>query len=1348
MGHDPGLRNVMKIVQNSNRWLKKLSRAAALMSLAVGSQSAYSQDGAIFSGATPGGAASEMMQANRSGFGVNVRAGHTAGSTVGRSDSLSTIALSPYFNSGNSLVFGDSRLGRGNEGGLVWSFGSGYRYFVEDWDVVLGGNGYFDRDDLSGTYLNQWGLGAELLANGWEARGNYYQTFGNTLSLTDQSVKSGSGAFQGENLTYTRVDSFALGMKGFDAEAGFLLPGDFSQKIDLRAFGGGYYYEGETVDGFAGWSTRLQADIARWLELGLKVTDDQQFNTTVSFSAIVHVGGFRSEEHLKRSAIQRFREPVRRNLNVVTLVSSQEAPGQLALNPSTGTPFTIAHVNSNDTSGPFLGTVDDPFRSLQRGLSSGTDIVFVHAGSKFTSGPENLVNLVPNQQLIGEGEIVAGRSTQNFVTVSAAGQLLTVELPKSPTFAASPTLDRPDIANSIGNAVVLANGSQFSGFTITNPTVNGIFSNGASGTIIHEVGISGAGSSAMLLENTAGNMTISNTSLISAAGAIGPLLDVNGGSGVMTFSSTDAFLLGSIQNSSLQEALVVENMSGGRFTMTKSSVTDNGGKGVVIRNNTGGSATIDNLVSTSALTNALFIENSSGDYNFTKSNPQIAALTATGSTEQAILIDGLTGRATFNTDISIVDRQAGGIEIAGSAGSVTFSNPVTLTDQLGTSTAAGVLVSGNLSGNAVEFTNNLTVTSTAVTAGAAERTNGNGLLISSNAAGSIFRAMGVTTVNGADLESILVSGESGNVDFLGETRVRNRATEGISVTGSSGSVEFGVTNPRRLAQVSNELLSTSAAIELNGNSGVVSFGEATVFDATGNAGGGAGIDIRNNTGLINFVDMDVTSVDGTGFFGLNNRLIRSDNGIVTSTNETAVDIEDSGITMTLGEVNSTDAPDYGIRLVNTNSDEGRTFFVRPTASGTTAGAGGTIIGAKGDGLDNDDAAGIFLSNAGQVEIREMILNDNEFGVRIINTESWKDSSGNVIVVNDRNEQYFLMDYSLVNDSDIRGIHSVDLMGLQVNNTVFDNNGDDAATGYDTIFAQYTTALDDVDTVNTYDRSDRPYEILIQGSDFTSNQHDVIRILQTASGAGAAIRTNIFNNRLEVNDSTDPTTPPPGDTRPLLDDGVYMDWNGPARILVDGNDFDMRAADDQMAFAFSNSSTTDLTELSIQGNRFFINNLGTSNGATSVELLGDYNMGDPDGVFRIANNIFNVAGATPTAMYFVLPPTVGTRLQQALFVNNQITMESDGGTGIEIRRSGNGAIFVFNNNQLNFRDLGTANERGFVITPVNGPVRIGGLDNRMRVISTDVNGNGLIEAPLIIPPGSNIGQVQINGVLFP
>ena len=38
-----------------------------------------------------------------------------------------------------------------------------------------------------------------------------------------------------------------------------------------------------------------------------------------------------------------------------------------------------------------------------------------------------------------------------------------------------------------------------------------------------------------------------------------------------------------------------------------------------------------------------------------------------------------------------------------------------------------------------------------------------------------------------------------------------------------------------------------------------------------------------------------------------------------------------------------------------------------------------ISDAKGNGLDDNDAAGIFLSNAGQVTVTDMILDNNEFG---------------------------------------------------------------------------------------------------------------------------------------------------------------------------------------------------------------------------------------------------------------------------------------------------------------------------------------------------------------------------------
>jgi hypothetical protein len=1341
----------MKIVRNPRRWLKNLFRTAASLSLAATLQPLFAQERVIAEPA-PTGSATQAFGFNRDGFGVQVRGGHTAGDTVGRVDSITHLGLMPHFSFGNSLVFGDSRLFRGNEGGMGWSFGSGYRYYVEDWDVVIGGNGYFDRDDLSGAYLQQWSAGAEVLAHAWEARGNYYDTFGDTFSLTGQSVRAGSAAFQGNNLTFTRVDAFTEGLSGFDTEFGVLLPGNFSERIDLRAFAGGYYYEGTNLPGFSGWSTRLQADIGRFLELGLKLTDDEHYRTTLSFSAVLHAGGFRSEEHLKRSAIQRFREPVRRNMNVVALQTNQDAPGQVAVNPATGLPLTVAHVNSNDPGGPFLGTVDDPFQSLQAGLGAGRDLVFTHAGSVFSAAPENVVTLADGQQLIGEGFIgtaAAGRPTQSFVTVRAVGQNLQVELPRSPTFAAAPDLPRPVLQNSIGSAVTLADNVQFSGFRIVNPSINGIFSNGAENTIINDVAVTGAGVSGMVLQATSGNTAISNTSLTSAAGATGPLMRVTGGSGVINFSSTDEFLFGAIDNVSPQAALVVENMSGGRFAMFQSRVTDNGGQGVIIRNNTGGAATIDNLASTNAATNGVFIENSAGTYTFRKTNPQLQTVAITGSTQQAILINNLTGSATFNTPVSITDRQAGGIEITGSSGDVTFSDNVILTDHVTASTESGVLVDGLLDGSVVEFSELLTVTSTVVAPGSAQRTDGHGIEIRNGATGSLFRTQGVTTVNSTNLESIFVDSNAGNVEFNGETRVSNRLVEGIAVVNNGGQVLFGARNPRQNTQVDNAQLSQSAAIEILANSGTVSFGEATVINAQGNPGGGAGVDIRNNTGLVNFVDMQVDSLGGTAFFGLNNNLIRSQDGEILAQDDTAVDIEESGIDMTLRRVDSTDAPDHGIRLVETNKDEGRRFIVRPTATNTfPSGQGGLITGAKGDGLPNLDAAGILLVNAGRVEIREMTLDDNEYGVLIVNTESYLDGGGNVIDVNDGDEQRFFMQYSRVDNSDIRGIDSTDLVNLELEFSTFDNNGDDDDFGWDTIAAQYRVALDDIDRVDQYDQADRPFYVRIEGNQITSNQHDAIRIVSLPGARGASILTEIFRNNIAVNDLTDPTIAPGTDARPTLDDAFYMDWEGPARVRFNLNQVDMRAVAGQMAFVFDNDSTEDLTEMSIQSNRMDITNLGVNPGAIFVDIIGGYDIDNPSRFFEVSANTINVSGATPTGMFFSLQPGTNSRAERAYFNANNITLQNDGGTGIQIRRSGQGASFGFDNNLVGFIDDGAQPERGFWFDQVNGFVRLRGTGNQMGINGWVLPGNDFIERLIDIPQNASTGQVEINGLFLP
>ena len=191
----------MKIVRNPNRWLKKLTRAAALISLAMSTQAAYSQDSAFSFGRTPSGSASEVIDSNRDGFGVSFRGGHIAGDTVGRQESITHMNLMPYINIEDGLFFGDSRLVYANQGNLAWTFGGGYRQYIPDWDVVLGGNGYFDHDELTGANLQQWGAGAEILANGWEARGNVYQTFGETFNLVGQNI---DGRFDSTQLVKCR----------------------------------------------------------------------------------------------------------------------------------------------------------------------------------------------------------------------------------------------------------------------------------------------------------------------------------------------------------------------------------------------------------------------------------------------------------------------------------------------------------------------------------------------------------------------------------------------------------------------------------------------------------------------------------------------------------------------------------------------------------------------------------------------------------------------------------------------------------------------------------------------------------------------------------------------------------------------------------------------------------------------------------------------------------------------------------------------------------------------------------------------------------------------------------------
>ena len=1342
----------MKIVQNPNRWLQKLSRASALVGLLAGSGNALAQDENTF-GRTPSGSASETVDYNRDGFGVSARAGHSAGGTVGRQQSISLLNLAPYFNIENELLFGDAQLGMANRGELAWSFGGGYRHYFPDLDVVGGVNSYFNGDQLTGTRMQQWGVGAELLANTWEARGNFYQPFGSDPTLVGQRVDPNSVAFSGSNLTFTRIDSVAEALKGFDAEAGFLLPGEMAEKIDLRLFGGGYHYEGTSVQGFGGWSSRVQADIGRWLEVGLKVTDDKLFNTTVSFNAIVHMGGFSSQEHTKRSAIQRFRDPVRRNTNVLAAITDVANTGQVATRG--GAALTIAHVNSSATGPGFTGTINDPFSQMTQGLGAGTDIVFVHAGSNFNAAPQNVVNLAANQQVIGEGLIVPGRNTNSTVTVDLLGTTAQVALPKSPTFAANPTFLRPTLANTAGNTVTMAQGSQFSGFIIDSPTGSGIFSSGVSNTIINDVLVQNAGVSGIRLLNTTGSTSITNTTLISSATASGPLFHVDGGNGVVTFGSTDLgptgatnfFGLAALTNTSAQPVVTIENMTGGQVNMSNSDLTSTGGGGILIQNNTGGAATIDNPSITNSTGNGIAILDSAGTYIFRKTNASLGAITIDNAAQQAIRINNASGQITFSDPLLISSRNAEGIDVSLSSGSATFAGLTTINGLgAGAGTESAVSVHDQLAGSTVTFRRNLVISG--IVGGRSSL--GNGVNLTNNAAGSGFIVQGNTAINGTDLASIAINNNAGSVQFQGATQITGRAQEGILVTNSSSPVLFGST-PAAITTILNDFVPASqfAAISYTNNTGGISMQSAVIDNAQGGVGGGAGINVVGNTGAVSFGAVDVISFDGIGVFGLNNTSIRIGDGTIVTDAAAAVDIEETGTNINLRAVSSSNSPNYGIRLVETNKTAigFHTFTVDPTTTNPVAGDGGTIISANGNGVDDNDSAGVFLSNAGRVRLRAMQIENNEFGIRVRNTETTTGIGSNL-------KQSLTLVTTTVVDNDIRGLDAQDLMGLDIQNSIFDNNGDAPVTGRETMLLDYTVRLDP-DTITQFAQAIDPFVVLIQDTDFVSNTTDVINITQSTGTVGAAIQTDLYRNTFTITDTTDTTADltAQGTAQGSFDNAFMFDWNGPVRAHIENNQFDMIAGEQAQAIMYRTRSSTDQVELSIQNNIINLNNVTLNAGAVDVRIDGPALMGTFE--FRTANNQLNIgdggvlgglatAGGRPTGLRYTLAPETGLAL-----VNNDIVITGDGGTGIQIVRCAANSDFLIDGNRIGLADFGTANERGIIFSQVTGVVSLFGTTNNLVVIQQNLlPGNGAVEQAFFMPAGANAGQIIVNGNLVP
>ncbi|MCP4787369.1 MAG: hypothetical protein GY903_05895 [Fuerstiella sp.] len=1295
--------------------------------------SATAQDGAFSYGRTqigrtPSGAAGGVVDVNRQGIGMQFRGGHVAGNTVGREQSISNVGLSPYVNIGDGMLFGDSRLSFANDGGVAYSFGTGYRHYIAAVDAVLGGNVYYDQDQISGATFKQYGFGAELLAHGWEARGNVYNLFGTTSDMTGSRVAPGSALFAGNNLEFSRIDTFAEAVDGFDAEIGWLLPGDFAERVDLRAFGGGYMYEGEGLSRFGGFSTRLQADIGNWLELGLKLTDDDVFNTNVAFSATIHFGGFKSQEHTSRSGMQRMAEPVRRNLNIASIRTDVTVPGQIA-NGIGGTPLTIVHVNSNDAVGPFIGTVEDPLQSLSAGLGTpGADIVLVHAGSSFAAAPDNLAVLADDQNLFGEGVISEANGDRNVINIVALDDIPAFVLPDSPTFQANPSFIRPTISNSVGPAVTLGNRSRLGGFILDGSNGHGVFADTVSNVTVRDTLISNASGTGILLQNTLDTVTITNTAV---EGATGPAFHVDGGNAAIGFTATSVGVdpsYGRIVNSS-DAALLIENTTGGAVNMTSATIDDTGGTGIIIQNNAS-NATIDNAFILDSTATGISVVNSSGVYSFRDTIRD--ATTITNATGASVFIDGLqaTGGVTFE-NLAIVSPQGGGIDIDNLEGVFNFSRDLVIGAAAAGSTSPFISVSNSLATGVVNFGGDITIFATPTAP--ATFSGGRGIELVGNAEGSSFTAAGQTNITSVGAEGIAIVNDSSNVIFgtatSGGTSVVEPLLQGLSIQNTDGVLGF---------RTNTNILKTTnpgvPLVDIQNSQASVQFDLLQVDTTTGDIGVNivGNVAGANGPATISMDTLGIVSTDGVGLFANNNTFIRTNTGTVDVTNQTAIEILDSGIDIDLETVSSINSPTYGIHLMDTNKDlnnhtlVAKTFTVRGDSTATTASPGGQILAAV--------AEGALLENAGQVSLRGMEFRDNDVGVRVVNS---LDIAGTLNVLDDQ----FLQLYGInMFDSDTLGVTATNLTELDIRDSLFDNNGDviNALTPEnETLLLRYTERPNDV-TTTRFVEFDNPYTVNIERTQFSDNTDDIIRIENTVAAIGAHIGVNVQGNLFTMNDTVD--------FYPVADPDEYafgITWNGPAQVNLENNAFELVLSNPTTAVGFQIAmftdmiSSTDLLEERIVGNRIL------NSDHTGAVGIRTYTSGPSAQLIDSNNMIF--AGLDSNGMEFNLGS--GTVMD---IVNNNMTFLADSGRGIFVDRLIEPASFQISNNVILLSDVvdvfgspNTTFEEGIHFRSASGIYNIFGAQNNVIELITLGNIQRVAQFN-----GNVQGQILVNGALVP
>ncbi len=802
-------------------------------------------------------------------YGALFRAGVWTGPAVGRTDTIVPLEIMPYGFINNAMVFGSLRGFRAATDGWGMNLGGGLRYYSDRWDRIFGVNAYYDYDNSSGGLFRETGFGLESLGQLWDMRANAYIPHGNTAQLLKTALVDGSQRFVGHQLLYDNLLTFGNSLRGVDWEVGVPVPGRVPTRHNLKLFGGAYYYEGSTTNGFYGWKARAQADIVQNLNVSLEVLNDKVFDTSVVFGATWTYGGYKQPDGQRRTQFDRMTEMVRRNYNVVVAQLPTLDAGKVAINPVTNNPYFFEHVASYAPTPGADGTVDHPWQNLTQAqialnaaipvpAQQAGNIIYVHANSVYNTAPNNTVTLIPSVRILGEGNGVIHR-----VNVPGLGL---IQLPRATTFA-----NRPIFSNQAGNAVTLVSGtaaapSEFSGFQIGDPTAPtsgpagiGIIGDGVANVVVNQTDVNFAQGDGVFMNNLTGPVVMLGDT-INNIGNTNTAIDglhVVGGTGKLFFGVEPVTLKKSTINNTGGYALEIDGIArGGTVDMTGSIINDGTLATVTVPGLTGGGILLNNIDGVVIVDQATIV-NTVASANTTGRAIDIQGSAATGITPAhglgqisfvgGLAIDNPQGdgirienmqvdtsvspnlvsavrfvlpnpvNGTLAPGIRITNRNAGGLTMLNNAGNISFLEPLSISTS-GTPAQAAIDFEGN-SGSA-SFLSILPSSSPnqiQISGG-----GGNGIQIGQTASNTgAFRVTGSTSIQQTGLVSLLIGNPTfavgsapsnqGAVSF-GDVSIDRRGQQGIEIVHVNQPVQF--TGTTQVANTTNSLFS---AVDIHDN---------------------------------------------------------------------------------------------------------------------------------------------------------------------------------------------------------------------------------------------------------------------------------------------------------------------------------------------------------------------------------------------------------------------------------------------------------------------------------------------------------------------------------------------------